>query len=348
MKARPVDQHYVSAAYLRGFVPDGEEALWVRRRVNEKWFREVPANIATRKNFYSVLLKDGSWDDSIEHSLDRNIEAPGFRALVKLLNRDDTLDHFSRNRIAILLAMQYLRIPQFRRDIEKVLKEYLQGFTEHAPADSEKFAKQVQELEGLDPTASMKMAKEAKHGFASGEIELVLRREAALPYIFNVLEEHAQLFEEYEWMVYVSPEAEFYSCDRPVYISPSSVKAHQPVALVDPNTEVHVPLSSRRFLILRNFRKRERELRSLSRTLPMEMVRQNLEMPPAIEYVQADRATIDRLNSQTARTAEEWICGPSESTFMDREIKKAQLKMTFEVHRNDEGMKIIQKLVEVL
>jgi Protein of unknown function (DUF4238) len=81
---RPEDQHYVPAGYLRSFRPDNNDALFVHRRRGRKWFRQVLENIATRKNFYSILGEDGTFDDRVEHILARNVERPGLAALWRL------------------------------------------------------------------------------------------------------------------------------------------------------------------------------------------------------------------------------------------------------------------------
>jgi hypothetical protein len=111
LKTRPEDQHYVSAAYLRGFVPDGERALFVRRRYKKTWFRQVPENIATRKNFYSILREEGCWDDTLEDLLAREIEGPGagFPPAV-----DQRL-----SRRTLMAWLQQLPLNRHRRDAKK-------------------------------------------------------------------------------------------------------------------------------------------------------------------------------------------------------------------------------------
>jgi Protein of unknown function (DUF4238) len=108
---RPEDQHYVPAGYLRSFPPYGEGALFVHRRQGTKWFRQVPENIATRKNFYSILREDGTFDDRIEHMLARGIERPGLAALWRLKEGQVIPSWDTRESIAIFLAVQYTRIP---------------------------------------------------------------------------------------------------------------------------------------------------------------------------------------------------------------------------------------------
>jgi len=93
---RPEDQHYVPAGYLRSFCPDYEAALHIRRRRGNKWFRQKPENIATRKNFYSTLKADGTFDDRIEHLLARGIETPGLAALWRLKEGEDIPSWYTR------------------------------------------------------------------------------------------------------------------------------------------------------------------------------------------------------------------------------------------------------------
>lgn len=191
---RPEDQHYVSAAYLRGFVADGQRALHVRRRAGT-WFRQVPENLATRKNFYSILRDDKSWDDRLERFLDRRIEAPGFRALSLLKARLEIPSWADRERISLLIGMQYLRVPQWRQNVEIILQTFLEHFTRSMLRDQNRMASDLQVSEGLSPEAAIEQAAQLRDSFRAGHIQIRLRREAGLQYMFGLLADFAAIIE---------------------------------------------------------------------------------------------------------------------------------------------------------
>jgi len=341
IQPRPEGQHYVPAGYLRGFLPDGERALHVRRRAASKWFRQVPENIATRRNFYSVLREGRGWDDQLEHILARHIEGPGLRALQSLTSGKSIPGNAKRQRIAILMAMQYLRIPQLRDDMDRVLQEFFEGFAEHTFADEDGIALDLQHLRGVEPVEARQQARELRHALATGGVEVKIRREAALPYIFGLLGDGVRLFDQFDWTVHLSEAPAFYTCDRPVYISPSSVREGEVIALVSPGIRIHWPLTSRRFLVLSNFgvqRSRSQALAALVGNLD--------DLPPVVNYAVADVATVERMNSETARTCEEWICGAAPSAPIDAALRLPQSRVTLEIVRSREGMLIQQRLVE--
>src|SRR6266478_3850696 len=182
--ARAVNQHYVPAGYLRGFVPDGEKALFVCRRTPRKWFRQVPENIATRKNFYSVL-KEGVWDDRLEKFLATQIEGPGLRALHRFNSEQNTISSIDRERVCLLLAMQYLRIPQFRSDIERTLETFLHLYADRAFENVQRIQRDLQLLQGMGSEEAATTAREIRRLQRTGGIEVKLRREAGLPYMFG-------------------------------------------------------------------------------------------------------------------------------------------------------------------
>src|SRR6266404_67685 len=125
---RPEDQHYVPAGYLRSFCPDGESALHVCRCRERRWFRQVPENIATRKNFYSIL-RDGKLDDTVEHVLAKRIETPCLASLLRLKKGENSPSWHTREAISTLLAVQYTRGAEIRDNMHRLMDYVANAFT---------------------------------------------------------------------------------------------------------------------------------------------------------------------------------------------------------------------------
>ena len=84
---RTKKQHYVTRAYLEGFLQPREDQLFcmMRRRAP---FRARPDEIAFEKNYYSFKRSDGTWNDSAETFFATSIEDPGLPVLKRLAEPD--------------------------------------------------------------------------------------------------------------------------------------------------------------------------------------------------------------------------------------------------------------------
>src|SRR5687767_3718539 len=90
-----MNQHTVPKFYLRQFTsPDGDKVLWQYSKSQpEKPARKSPRTVAAESFFYSRQLEDGSWDHSLEDSLNKveTVTAPAYMRLIqkKPLKRAD-------------------------------------------------------------------------------------------------------------------------------------------------------------------------------------------------------------------------------------------------------------------
>jgi hypothetical protein len=110
---RPKQQHYVTRAYLEGFLSPSEQHLVCYGR-GKGPFRKSPLDAASRRNYYAVRKQDGSWDDSLETLIGKTVEDPGLPVLQKLASGRTRLNWDERDRITLLLALQEMRTPAAR------------------------------------------------------------------------------------------------------------------------------------------------------------------------------------------------------------------------------------------
>ena len=136
-KARPKQQHYVTKAYLDGFLAPGASQLFCYAR-NGKMFSRRTQDIATGRNFYTFKNEKGEWDDSLEEIIGRTVEAPGLPVLQKLAKGNTRLNWGERTALALLVALQEVRTPaSLQRTID-----YTKAMTERL----------LREIRDADPT----------------------------------------------------------------------------------------------------------------------------------------------------------------------------------------------------
>jgi uncharacterized protein DUF4238 len=117
-KARPKQQHYVTKAYLDGFLTPGADQLVCYAR-NGKMFPRRTQDIAKERNFYAFKNEKGEWNDSLEEIIERTVETPGLLVLQKLSEGNTRLSWDDRTALALLVAFQEVRTPaSFQRAID--------------------------------------------------------------------------------------------------------------------------------------------------------------------------------------------------------------------------------------
>jgi hypothetical protein len=123
--ARPKQHHYVTRAYLEGFLGPSQQHLVCYGRGRGP-FRRCPEDLACQRNYYALKKEGGTWDDSIETLIEKTVESPGLPVIQKLASGNTRLSWQDRNRISLLIAFQEMRTPSAReraRTFSRVLSE---------------------------------------------------------------------------------------------------------------------------------------------------------------------------------------------------------------------------------
>jgi hypothetical protein len=118
-------QHYVTRAYLEGFLGDSQRSLFVYGRNRDACFSASPENIAFVGNYYSFKRPDGTWDDSLETFLANHVEGPGMNLVRRLAAGNSQLSWEEREQIALALAFQEFRVPYMRQINDTMFQEVL-------------------------------------------------------------------------------------------------------------------------------------------------------------------------------------------------------------------------------
>lgn len=127
----------MTKAYLDGFLEPQDEQLFCWGRNRTKPFRACPDELAFERNYHSVKREDGTWDDFVEQFIANEIESPGLPVLRRLSNGSTRITWEERSASALLLALQQLRIPAFRRMTENLNRELLSRLVRICEADAD-------------------------------------------------------------------------------------------------------------------------------------------------------------------------------------------------------------------
>jgi hypothetical protein len=245
-------QHYVTKAYLDGFLEPGEEQLFCWMRHKNARFRAIPASIAYQRNYYSFKRKDGTWNDSAESFFAGKIETPGLAILKKLVAGDTRLKWEERNALAMLLSIQEHRVPFYRSEFNRIHRELATKIV----SDYEEIPNRT----GLTGYVTMQTIG----GTATGEPAKVsietLRRELQEPtdesekktlaILVSTALELASIYRHMKWTIYrAEGKCSFVTSDCPVI---KLFKRTQLgfAALLREDVEVRFPLAGKAMLVL--------------------------------------------------------------------------------------------------
>ena len=104
--------HYLPQMYLRGFADDAEQ-VWVFDRKENKFLHQGILNTAVKKDFYTVVGRDGKKTDAVEQMLANIVEAPMKRIIDRLDRKNLNWEGEDRAVLALFVALLRTRNPAF-------------------------------------------------------------------------------------------------------------------------------------------------------------------------------------------------------------------------------------------
>ena len=117
--------HFVTRAYLEGFLEPGQDHLYCYGRYKREHFLSSPAKIANIRDYHSFRKPDGSLDTSLEDLIGAEFESRGIPIIRKLALGKIKIDYGQRLSLAKLIALQTVRVPYEREFIDHNAKETL-------------------------------------------------------------------------------------------------------------------------------------------------------------------------------------------------------------------------------
>jgi hypothetical protein len=228
--------------------------------------------------------------------------------------------------------------------MHRLLGVVADAFTDEILDDENWMAEQLRGIESLDRTDAERTARQLKSLVKAGHIRPVVKQEASMKMLFAAVEDSANGFMAMEWMVFAAPEPSFFTSDIPVYVSPSGPQNHD-IGIATEGNVVHVPLSSRRFLLMGGLGRRNAGLAALRGVASHAFVNALQSLPPVVSHMRASPEIIQKLNEATAVLSGDWVCGPHGSEVMTQALLKPRIKSDYHVSRIGGEMKVRHRFI---
>jgi hypothetical protein len=312
---RNIQQHFVTAAYLAGFTPDGgrKSQLYVYERNTEKMFRAIPDEAAKRRNYYSLPLPDGRFDDSVDIMLTA-LEGQAMPGLQKLVARDYKLSTFERALLAVLIAFQEFRTP-WTRNLFRQMQENLTTSTMHMAAKQPEYFEQIfKELKAKGEIDSSVTPDQIRDALREKRIIAKAHPQADLNLIPSMGQQIGNIYTQMQWTVIRAVKSAFVTSDAPVVRHDPGFKGGlHGGGLMSSTAQVWFPLSKQACLVITHDAAGEQkffELLAAGRRDEAEAVRSQL--PPILER-EIGQPLVDGINYRTIINAERFVFSPFES-----------------------------------
>lgn len=311
-KARPKQQHYVTRAYLDGFLAPGANQLVCYAR-NGKTFPRGTHDIAKERNFYAFKNEDGEWDDSLEKMIERTVETPGLPVLKKLAKGITQLNWDERTALALLVTFQEVRTPAS-----------IQRAIEMSKTVSEKILREVKEANPMQETVDL-IGKDGKSRTTSlkeiAESQADLEKETSFGRLKLTMGPAMELYQYYRHMkftmYYALGTKRFITTDTPVIRVFSQNRTHG-TGINRRDVEIRFPVSSNAFLTITHDVKFTEQLIHASETKRAKL----LNRLPEVSVRHISDAELLALNRGHVRHARMWVFSSQESEWIPELLKE--------------------------
>lgn len=312
---RNVQQHFVTAAYLVGFTPEGDRnsRLYIYERNTDKMFRAIPNEAAKRRNYYSAPLPGGGFDDTVDTMLTA-LEGQAMPSLQKLVARDYNLTIFERALLAFLIAFQEFRTPWTRRIFQKMHEDMMTS-TMHMAANQPGYFEQIfEELKAKGEADGSATPDQIRDALREGRIKARAEPHADLHLIASMGQRIGNIYTRMQWTVVRAKGGAFVTSDSPVVRrDPGFRGGFYGGGLFSSTAEVWFPLSKRAVIVFTHDKSGEKkffELLAAGRREEAETVRRRL---PTIQERYAKKPAVEAVNHQTITNADRFVFSPFES-----------------------------------
>ncbi len=306
MPTRPKHQHYVTRAYLEGFLDPGEQHLFCYGRRRSSPFRSQPSELANERNYYSFRRTNGTWDDSLEHTIEEVAEGPGLEVIRMLSSGKTRLDWLKRNALAMLMAVQRFRVPHLRQILDSVQAEMVRKLlTEYNRKEKERgpgrlWMKAVSpirsETETGPPAYITRETLEGMQQSLQSDPSQFSRNT-----LIELAVSFAKVFRRMKWTVHYSKRGAFITSDCPTLLRHERTDV-QHAGIIRPDTHIEFPLSRTSLLSMTH----DFALLHYLDGLPPNAARQALSRVPEIAVAQADEAQVHEFNLRQAQYCSRW------------------------------------------
>lgn len=311
-KIRPQQQHYVTKAYLDGFLTPGANQLVCYAR-NGKIFPRRTQDIAKERNFYAFKNEKGEWDDSLEETIERTVEAPGLPVIEKLANGITRLNWKERTDLALLVAIQEMRTPASRQRVIDSMKTM-----------TEKLLREIREANPAQKTIDLVGKDGMNHTVTLQEMEesqADLETKTSLERLKLMMGPALKLYQHYKQMkftmYYPLGTERFITTDTPV-IRVFSLNKTFGAGINRKDVEIRFPISSNAFLTITHDLKLTEQLMHAAEAKREKL----LNRLPEVRVRYISDAEVLAFNRGHVRHARMWVFSSQESEWIPELLKE--------------------------
>jgi hypothetical protein len=294
--------HYVTCAYLKNMLAPGETRLWVYERNSPRVFRNIPANLASARAYYTIIHKNGEEDDRFEKILATEVESPGIAVIRKLS------DGFSQLKMEEIVRG---RVPNMRHQLLTMMKGVGNSFYKSMMSRPGLMESTLRTLQDAGKISTSVTAEEIRRSYEEDKFEIVPAHSADLWALGLSLESLIETYSAMKWTVLVAPEPMILTSDAPLCREYPET-ASFPAGVVNPDLTIHFPISARRVLMLQHDRKKHERAEQLIAAGRKREAERLWNQTPSILYRFISAAQAERINRITIERAMRWIYSPVE------------------------------------
>lgn len=317
MPGIPRRHHFVTKAYLEGFLEGEKKHLLCYMRRRSEPFLSMPVNLAKIRDFHSFRRPDGSIDTSLETLIEREIESPGIPLIRKLASGKVNIDYKQRSLVARLVGLQSVRVPYERSFMDSNNVDNLRSYIDEMDESARCLGQPVNAIEiAVTPRDDPRLIKNWVR-ITRAQVLAELKEAEEDPQrssretFFGLASALEAILVKMEWTVrYASGSSRFITSDRPV-IRSFSDGTSMGRGLRDLRAEISFPLSSTSILEIKH---RQWHINAARKRTRNQRPSQKPDWKIAI--CDADDSFIDGLNRRMAKHAhllvfsgskEEWL-----------------------------------------
>jgi hypothetical protein len=343
MPQRPKQHHYVTRAYLEGFLEPRCVQLICYGRHRQTPFWRTPQDLATQRNYHSFKRADGTWDDSLELKLQKDVEDPGLEILRLLADGKTRLDWQQRDRLSLLIAVQRFRVPHMRDLMDSHIKDEIRALLSEYKRREQEMGGDPGEMivgvaNGLNPNEKLEMA------FTKDDLERLLKKYDEDPqrlsreHFMNLASKFAQIFRVMKWTVYYTAgPSRFITSDCPVAMAFIRTDIDT-VAIVRPDCRILFPLSRTSLLFM------EHDIALIARLNkigPTSTRRKLLNRLPEIRIASASTEDVTSFNAIQVEQASRWVFAGQRNDWMVPKLQQASKNVRQVVKTISRNMSVV-------
>lgn len=319
MSSRPKQQHYVTRAYLEQFLEPDQQFLFCYGR-HRSPFQKRPADLASERSYYSFRRPDGTWDDSLEHEIERLVETPGLAVIRKLSSGNMRLNWAERDALSMLMAVQRLRVPHLRQMIDAAHAEMIQRLlVEHDQMQQEQGPGRMW-IRHISPVARPGDAERSRAYVTKEELEEIQRSldkdpgQFSRETLFSLATSFAKVFRRMKWTFYSNTDTPFITSDCPVLLWHEREDVKH-AGMIRPDTNIEFPLSRTSLLSMAHD---VGLMNRVTRLGPNSEARRILNQVPEIRIAQLKGEQVKNFNLRQAAYCSRWtFCGRENDELID-------------------------------